>query len=156
MAEISQDIRHIIIQPNRLNFLFRVITSSSMQQSFFIFPRVVRVSQLCCVCRYDQVGCSYLYDIDAHLDISGTGRRSKPFVIDATSQGNVARFINHRYKLGECSYDAHSMVFVELYTNLRFFWMKVLFYPKVWLNCNNNCITRRTHMSLRATEANCI
>ncbi|KAG6543516.1 hypothetical protein Mapa_015010 [Marchantia paleacea] len=45
--------------------------------------------------RYDQVGCSYLYDIDAHLDISGTGRRSKPFVIDATSQGNVARFINH-------------------------------------------------------------
>ncbi|KAL2612937.1 hypothetical protein R1flu_024629 [Riccia fluitans] len=45
--------------------------------------------------RYDQVGCSYLYDIDAHIDISGTGRRSKPFVIDATSQGNVARFINH-------------------------------------------------------------
>ncbi|KAL3680164.1 hypothetical protein R1sor_023120 [Riccia sorocarpa] len=45
--------------------------------------------------RYDQVGCSYLYDIDAHIDISGRGRRCKPFVIDATSQGNVARFINH-------------------------------------------------------------
>ncbi|CAM6129157.1 unnamed protein product [Calypogeia fissa] len=45
--------------------------------------------------RYDQVGCSYLYDIDAHLDTSGRVGRAKPFVIDATKHGNVARFINH-------------------------------------------------------------
>ncbi len=47
--------------------------------------------------RYDQVGCSYLYDIDAHLDITGARVASKPFVIDATKYGNVARFINHRW-----------------------------------------------------------
>jgi hypothetical protein len=46
--------------------------------------------------RYDQVGCSYLYDIDAHLDVIGPRSGSKPFVIDATRYGNVARFINHR------------------------------------------------------------
>ncbi|KAG0602145.1 hypothetical protein M758_11G162800 [Ceratodon purpureus] len=45
--------------------------------------------------RYDQVGCSYLYDIDAHLDVIGSRSGSRPFVIDATRYGNVARFINH-------------------------------------------------------------
>lgn len=45
--------------------------------------------------RYDKEGCSYLYDIDAHIDV-GRRKRSKPFVIDATKYGNVARFINHR------------------------------------------------------------
>uniref|UniRef100_A0A7I4BQG6 Uncharacterized protein n=1 Tax=Physcomitrium patens TaxID=3218 RepID=A0A7I4BQG6_PHYPA len=45
--------------------------------------------------RYDQVGCSYLYNIDAHLDVVGVKSISKPFVIDATKYGNVARFINH-------------------------------------------------------------
>lgn len=45
--------------------------------------------------RYDQVGCSYLYNIDAHLDVIGSKSVSKPFVIDATKYGNVARFINH-------------------------------------------------------------
>ncbi|MCO5564344.1 hypothetical protein L7F22_018004 [Adiantum nelumboides] len=44
--------------------------------------------------RYDKEGCSYLYDIDAHIDIGRRGR-PKPFVIDATKYGNVARFINH-------------------------------------------------------------
>ncbi len=33
--------------------------------------------------RYDQVGCCYLYDIDAHLDTSGSRGLSKPFVIGA-------------------------------------------------------------------------
>ncbi|XP_073391903.1 uncharacterized protein [Physcomitrium patens] len=45
--------------------------------------------------RYDQDGCSYLYDIDAHLDMSISRAGAKPFVIDATKHGNVARFINH-------------------------------------------------------------
>ncbi|XP_078441821.1 histone-lysine N-methyltransferase SUVR5 isoform X2 [Wolffia australiana] len=47
--------------------------------------------------RYDSEGCSYLYDIDAHIDDDGgwvfDGRM--PYVIDATKYGNVARFINH-------------------------------------------------------------
>ena len=47
--------------------------------------------------RYDKDGCSYLYDIDAHLDVTGSRAGVKPFVIDATKHGNVARFINHRY-----------------------------------------------------------
>jgi len=47
--------------------------------------------------RYDQDGCSYLYDIDAHLDVTGSRAGAKPFVIDATKYGNVARFINHRW-----------------------------------------------------------
>ncbi len=38
-----------------------------------------------------------MYDIDAHLDITGARVASKPFVIDATKYGNVARFINHRW-----------------------------------------------------------
>jgi hypothetical protein len=38
-----------------------------------------------------------LYNIDAHLDVTNGRRKSKPFVIDATRYGNVARFINHRY-----------------------------------------------------------
>ncbi|CAA7404109.1 unnamed protein product [Spirodela intermedia] len=47
--------------------------------------------------RYDSEGCSYLYDIDAHID-DDDGRLSEgkmPYVIDATKCGNVARFINH-------------------------------------------------------------
>lgn len=50
-------------------------------------------------CRYDKAGCSYLYDIDAHLDTSR--KRSwegQHYVIDATARGNVSRFINHRYR----------------------------------------------------------
>ncbi|KAJ7550851.1 hypothetical protein O6H91_07G121600 [Diphasiastrum complanatum] len=45
--------------------------------------------------RYDTIGCSYLYDIDVHLDTSASRRGAKPFVIDATKFGNVSRFINH-------------------------------------------------------------
>ncbi|GBG76491.1 hypothetical protein CBR_g22240 [Chara braunii] len=45
--------------------------------------------------RYDQVGCSYLYDIDVHLDPPAYRNRARPFVIDATKYGNVSRFINH-------------------------------------------------------------
>lgn len=45
--------------------------------------------------KYDQVGLSYLYDIDAHIDASALQRGVRPFVIDATTVGNVARFINH-------------------------------------------------------------
>ncbi len=33
--------------------------------------------------RYDQVGCCYLYHIDAYLDTSGSRGLSKPFVIGA-------------------------------------------------------------------------
>ncbi|XP_068654250.1 histone-lysine N-methyltransferase SUVR5 [Aristolochia californica] len=46
--------------------------------------------------RYDHEGCSYLYDIDAHIDdMGGMNEESVPYVIDATKYGNVARFINH-------------------------------------------------------------
>ncbi|KAG9440863.1 hypothetical protein H6P81_021028 [Aristolochia fimbriata] len=46
--------------------------------------------------RYDDEGCSYLYDIDAHIDdMGGMNEGSVPYVIDATKYGNVARFINH-------------------------------------------------------------
>ena len=50
--------------------------------------------------RYDLEGCSYLYDIDAHID-DGNARMfdgRMPYVIDATKYGNVARFINHRFQ----------------------------------------------------------
>nr|XP_010906908.1 histone-lysine N-methyltransferase SUVR5 isoform X1 [Elaeis guineensis] len=46
--------------------------------------------------RYDQDGCSYLYDIDAHIDgARGLSEGTVPYVIDATKYGNVSRFINH-------------------------------------------------------------
>ncbi|XP_020530211.1 histone-lysine N-methyltransferase SUVR5 isoform X1 [Amborella trichopoda] len=45
--------------------------------------------------RYDNEGCSYLYDIDAHIGSSGFVEAVPPYVIDATNYGNVARFINH-------------------------------------------------------------
>lgn len=45
--------------------------------------------------RYDNEGCSYLYDIDAHIDTSDLIDGVQPYVIDATKYGNVARFINH-------------------------------------------------------------
>ncbi|XP_010254997.1 PREDICTED: histone-lysine N-methyltransferase SUVR5-like isoform X1 [Nelumbo nucifera] len=46
--------------------------------------------------RFDNEGCSYLYDIDPHInDISGLTEGAVPYVIDATILGNVSRFINH-------------------------------------------------------------
>ncbi|CAL9044168.1 histone-lysine N-methyltransferase SUVR5 isoform X1 [Musa acuminata AAA Group] len=46
--------------------------------------------------RYDSHGCSYLYDIDAHIDCAqGLTEGTVPYVIDATKHGNVSRFINH-------------------------------------------------------------
>lgn len=45
--------------------------------------------------RYDNEGCSYLYDIDAHIDATDLIDGVQPYVIDATKYGNVARFINH-------------------------------------------------------------
>ena len=60
-----------------------------------VYKGIVKVLTSLCT-RYDQVGCSYLYDIDAHLDVIGSRSGSRPFVIDATRYGNVARFINHR------------------------------------------------------------
>ncbi|KAJ6847897.1 histone-lysine N-methyltransferase SUVR5 [Iris pallida] len=46
--------------------------------------------------RYDSVGCSYLYDIDAHIGGSkGIGEGTIPCIVDATKIGNVSRFINH-------------------------------------------------------------
>ncbi|XP_019052998.1 PREDICTED: histone-lysine N-methyltransferase SUVR5-like isoform X3 [Nelumbo nucifera] len=45
---------------------------------------------------FDNEGCSYLYDIDPHInDISGLTEGAVPYVIDATILGNVSRFINH-------------------------------------------------------------
>ncbi|XP_042493601.1 histone-lysine N-methyltransferase SUVR5-like isoform X2 [Macadamia integrifolia] len=47
--------------------------------------------------RYDTEGCSYLYDIDTHInDLNGLTEGAVPYVIDATKYGNVSRFINHR------------------------------------------------------------
>lgn len=63
--------------------------------------------------RYDQDGCSYLYDIDAHLDATGSRAGGKPFVIDATQCGNVARFINHRW----CILDQFLLSFPSLLGN---------------------------------------
>ncbi|XP_062154230.1 histone-lysine N-methyltransferase SUVR5 isoform X2 [Alnus glutinosa] len=46
--------------------------------------------------RYRKEGCSYLYDIDAHMnDMSRLMEGQVPYVIDATNYGNVSRFINH-------------------------------------------------------------
>ncbi|KAJ0981802.1 hypothetical protein J5N97_010057 [Dioscorea zingiberensis] len=45
--------------------------------------------------RYDIKGCSYLYDIDAHIDGTSGLSGMVPYVIDATNYGNVSRFINH-------------------------------------------------------------
>lgn len=46
--------------------------------------------------RCDSNGCSYLYDIDAHMDgARGMNEGTVPYVIDATRYGNVSRFINH-------------------------------------------------------------
>lgn len=45
--------------------------------------------------RYDIEGCSYLYDIDAHIDEANGLSGMVPYVIDATHYGNVSRFINH-------------------------------------------------------------
>ncbi|XP_042508772.1 histone-lysine N-methyltransferase SUVR5-like isoform X2 [Macadamia integrifolia] len=46
--------------------------------------------------RYDTEGCSYLYDIDTHInDLNGLTDGAVPYVIDATKYGNVSRFINH-------------------------------------------------------------
>ncbi|GAV68269.1 SET domain-containing protein/Pre-SET domain-containing protein [Cephalotus follicularis] len=46
--------------------------------------------------RYGRGGCSFMYNIDAHINdmsrlIEGQGR----YIIDATKYGNVSRFINH-------------------------------------------------------------
>nr|DAD21781.1 TPA_asm: hypothetical protein HUJ06_023244 [Nelumbo nucifera] len=46
--------------------------------------------------RYGYEGCSYLYSIDPHInDINGLTEGAVPCVIDATTLGNVSRFINH-------------------------------------------------------------
>ncbi|XP_043710754.1 histone-lysine N-methyltransferase SUVR5-like isoform X2 [Telopea speciosissima] len=46
--------------------------------------------------RYDTEGCSYLYDIDTHINnLNGLTEGAVPYVIDATKYGNVSRFINH-------------------------------------------------------------
>ncbi|KAH9327214.1 hypothetical protein KI387_007392, partial [Taxus chinensis] len=47
--------------------------------------------------RYDKEGCSYLYDIDPHIDVNEFNFMEAPthYVIDATKYGNVARFMNH-------------------------------------------------------------
>ena len=47
---------------------------------------------------YDQQGCSYLYNIDAHLqegDKAGHPELNRLYVLDAAKVGNVSRFINH-------------------------------------------------------------
>lgn len=46
--------------------------------------------------RYRKESCSYLYDIDAHCnDMSRLIEGQVQYVIDATTYGNVSRFINH-------------------------------------------------------------
>ena len=46
--------------------------------------------------KYDNEGCSYLYDIDGHIDTSDLIGGVQPYVIDATKYANVSRLINHR------------------------------------------------------------
>jgi hypothetical protein len=51
----------------------------------------------CGIVRYGKEGCSYLYEIDAHVnDMSRLIEGQVRYVIDATKYGNVSRFINHR------------------------------------------------------------
>ncbi|KAL5557205.1 hypothetical protein UlMin_039441 [Ulmus minor] len=46
--------------------------------------------------RYGEEGCTYLYEIDDHVnDMSRIIEGEPRFVIDATKYGNVSRFINH-------------------------------------------------------------
>lgn len=46
--------------------------------------------------RYGEEGCSYLYEIDAYCnDMSRLIEEQDPYVIDATTYGNVSRYINH-------------------------------------------------------------
>ncbi|GMY11618.1 histone-lysine N-methyltransferase SUVR5 isoform X1 [Fagus crenata] len=46
--------------------------------------------------RYGKEGCSYLYEIDSHInDMSRLIEGQVRYVIDATKYGNVSRFINH-------------------------------------------------------------
>ena len=60
----------------------------------------LRMLQVCesvsWLARYDAEGLKYLYNIDQHMDEGAHARGVRPFVIDATRTGNVARFINHR------------------------------------------------------------
>ncbi|WOG93156.1 hypothetical protein DCAR_0312437 [Daucus carota subsp. sativus] len=46
--------------------------------------------------RYSEEGCNYLYEIDAHSnDMSRLIEEQDLYVIDATTYGNVSRYINH-------------------------------------------------------------
>ncbi|PON54097.1 putative retinoblastoma binding protein (RIZ) [Parasponia andersonii] len=46
--------------------------------------------------RYGKEGCSYLYEIDSHInDMSRLIEGQARYIIDATKYGNVSRFINH-------------------------------------------------------------
>lgn len=45
--------------------------------------------------RFHHSGCSYLYDINAHVGRKGLIEGTVPYVVDATKFGNVSRFINH-------------------------------------------------------------
>lgn len=46
--------------------------------------------------RYGEEGCNYLYEIDAHSnDMSRLIEEQDPYVIDATTYGNVSRYLNH-------------------------------------------------------------
>lgn len=48
--------------------------------------------------RYGEDGCSYIHDVDANInDIGRLIEGESDYVIDATTNGNVSRFINHRW-----------------------------------------------------------
>ncbi|CAN1164179.1 Histone-lysine N-methyltransferase SUVR5 [Linum perenne] len=48
---------------------------------------------------YGEGGCSYMYNIDDHTnDMSRIVQGEANYVIDATTYGNVSRFINHRHE----------------------------------------------------------